>query len=665
MKNKQPYKQKSTPRGKTPAPPVRSAGKSATKGMEPIRTKKKIGKVRRAIDWIKIQNVLTLVIFIGTVLYLTVGRNTQLMLKLQDLDLFVSTVAFFSERMQEVGGFSVYLGSFLTQFFCHPVLGSLIYLLFLLLVSMLTAKAFGLKGGKLPLAFIPALALLLSVTELGYLIYVLKVSGYPFVGVLGMIFALGGLILFKKFGNGLSASLFALGYLLVVYPLAGFYAVLGAVLMLVYSLRQALLSKDWKLGIPALVMLVGLGTIPKLYYWLVYDTICSSSLFFANLPNIRTTEAERILWLPYVLIVLFVLIAVLWREKSTVAGKKSSLLLRLVPPVLFLAVLAASIGCSYRDKNFETELAMQSASEREDWDQVLKLARNQSDEPTRQIVMNTNLALYKLGLASDKMFHYPNGNKPVNSPRELLQVEYAGPFFYYQYGKQNYCYRWCMEDMVEFGASVSNLKYFVLCCIANGETELAGKYNEQLKGTLFHRSWAKRYQTFIDDPKKITEDPEFMKIRELNTYENSLDGDHGQLEPFLRKSFAYMNGGSPAFQELSILFALDIKKIDLFWPKFFTWVMTQKRLPVHFQEAALLYNHLEKKYDLSPVPFDPKIVDNFHRFQDYVEKYAGYPEETVRPMYKDQFGDTFWFYYFFVKEHSDKQDVADKHPYSS
>ncbi|MDP4278517.1 MAG: DUF6057 family protein, partial [Bacteroidota bacterium] len=278
--------------------------------------------------------------------------------------------------------------------------------------------------------------------------------------------------------------------------------------------------------------------------------------------------------------------------------------------------------------------------------------KKQQDEPTRLIVMHTNLALYKLGLAGDNLFKYRDGNKAMKSPREILPMRLAGTFFYYQYGKPNYCYRWCMEDMVEYGMNASVLRYFVLSCIMNGETNLARKYNRILASTLFYKSWAKKYQYYIDHPDKVATAPEFANIISLTAYDNILDGDDSMLELYLKNSFAYMGGGTPALVEASLLFNLDMKDIPRFWPRFFLYARTHNRIPVHYQEAALLYQHLEQKVSLDNLPLDRNVVTNFNLFLDYVQKYVQYPEDQIRPFFYNQFGDTFWFYYFFVKDHS-------------
>jgi hypothetical protein len=606
---------------------------------------------------VRMLNTLMVAVFVLFVLIFSVGLNAEFLRKLQDLDLFAYSAVFFENTLERIGGLSVYVGSFLTQFFYVPWLGSLIYLSLLLLVTYLTAKAFDLKGRTFPLAFIPSLALLLTLTELGYMIYIQKIHGFAYIGILGVLLALSGLILFKKIRKVWVQVVYVAVFLLIAYPVSGVYGLLGGILMLLYAHKKWISSKERRILIPVLAALVFLISIPLLYYWLVFSQTTLSHLYLVNLPLFFCTGAERILWLPYVLMAVFFILASLWNKHP---NSKLTVLDKGLPVTLFVTCLIIVAVFSYQDRNFNTELSMVAASEKGEWNDVLKLARKQQGEPTRLIVMNTNLALFKLGIAGDKIYHYKDGAKAMNSSRQLYDINVAGRFFYYQYGKLNYCYRWCMEDMVEYGMNVSVLKYFVKCSLMNGETDIAQKYNDILKSTLFYKSWAKNYQPYIDNQKKVSENPEFAAILPLTGYENLLDGDHFMMENFLRNSFAYMVGGPPAIVELSTLFCLEFKDINLFWPRFFYWAQTHQRIPVHFQEAALLYRHLENKVNLDQLPFDKEVVANFQLFLDYNNRYASYPEESIRSLYYNQFGKTFWFYYFFVKNHTTGIEPTDK-----
>jgi len=444
--------------------------------------------------------------------------------------------------------------------------------------------------------------------------------------------------------------IFVITYLIISYPACGAYSLFGSFLMLLVSLKNYFEHKQRESIILALTIVLSLLLIPIFYYRVVFDQLSFGTIYTANLPYFTLKGAEKGLWLPFLMLIVFFIYIVLLKNGNDLSKKK--FFVKLLPTFLFILSLTTVFVFSFKDKNFYTELSMQAAADNEDWNEVLKIARKQEDEPTRIIVMNTNLALYKLGLATDKMFHYKNGDKKINSPRPIVSIQIGGTMLYYQYGELNYCNKWCMESMVEYGLSVSVLKYFVLSSLLNGEIDLSKKYNDVLKSTLFYRSWALKNQKYMDHPESIAKAEEFRNILTLTTYDDELDIDYSNVEAFLRNHFAYLREVPKELTELSVLFNLDLKNIERFWPRLFRWVRfyPTKKVPVHFQEAALLYEHLEHKVDLTGAPFDNTIRENFKNFQDMVQQSSNYPEESMKKLFYNQYGNTFWYYYFFVKE---------------
>jgi hypothetical protein len=294
---------------------------------------------------------------------------------------------------------------------------------------------------------------------------------------------------------------------------------------------------------------------------------------------------------------------------------------------------------------------MTKAIENNDWEKVISIGKKQQEKPTRLIIMCYNLALNKLGQAGDRMFAMDNTSVLQDTRRQNLVLMHTGAKpLYFQYGKINFCYRWCMENTVEYGMSVQNLKYMVKCAIMNEEWALAQKYNNVLKQTLFHKGYADKQQKYIDNHQLPAEDAEMKAIRPLMAYQNLPDGDGNKLEMYILNSFAYMEGGTPEIVELSLQCNLILKNIERFWPRFFLYARTHERVPVHYQEAAILYAYLEGKIDASRLPLDREIVDKFNRMVAMSKQYANMPEEYNRKAFKPQFGDTFWYYYFFVKD---------------
>ena len=75
----------------------------------------------------------------------------------------------------------------------------------------------------------------------------------------------------------------------------------------------------------------------------------------------------------------------------------------------------------------------------EDWKEVAELSRA-TDAPTRQIVMNKNIALLKTGRLGNEMFAYPDGSADIETSIPVRLAQTGGKMAYYQYGKFNFCF---------------------------------------------------------------------------------------------------------------------------------------------------------------------------------------------------------------------------------
>ena len=71
-------------------------------------------------------------------------------------------------------------------------------------------------------------------------------------------------------------------------------------------------------------------------------------------------------------------------------------------------------------------------------------------------------------------------------------------------------------------------------------------------------------------------------------------------------------------------------------------------MPLHYQEVAYLYGHLEDKVDISKMPFDKVVVNTFDNFMARSQQLAaqGYNEDMMRQSMRGEFGHTFYYEYF-------------------
>ena len=366
-------------------------------------------------------------------------------------------------------------------------------------------------------------------------------------------------------------------------------------------------------------------------------------IYVAGLPDYIWNDAERYLYYPALVTIAFCLLlsTTLFTQKNIVC---------LIASLIGMIVAAICLfNYTYRDSNFFDTLEQKQALEQGDYERVLDIARTAETPPTRIQVMLTREALWQTGQAGDKMFAYPDGDTPCNSPRQFQYMRLlCGRLFYYLEGKVNYAYRWCMEDMVEYGRRPDYLCYMTKCALVNGEWKLADKYLDALDHTLWYKDFATKYRPYVTDHSLVAKDKEMSAIKPLLRYNDVLDGDGGMIELFILNSYAYSTGGSREIVERALMNSLIIKNLDNFWYRFMALLPGWNgHIPVHFQEAALMVAQLQGGVDTSKLPIDNAIRE---RFAQLVEK-SGQNGDNASNAYllKPEFGDTYWYYYFFVE----------------
>jgi hypothetical protein len=325
-----------------------------------------------------------------------------------------------------------------------------------------------------------------------------------------------------------------------------------------------------------------------------------------------------------------------WKSSPDATGAKRIVRL-VVSVVLFVGSAIAAYTYTFRDPNFLNTLRMKHAAEDGAWDQVLQIARDGDQEPTRAQVCLTRLALFKTGRMGDELFTYPEGAAAYEAPQNQWLRLMIGPLLYYHYGKTGFAYRWAMEDLVEYGERPAYLRYLHSVARLNGEEALAQRYQRSLARTLFYKDVCER------------EEQEAAAIKPLLNYTDQLDGDNGLVEFYLLNSFALSEGGSREMVELSLMDGLITKNLTGFWPRFMALLPTwQGHIPTHYQEAALMMAQLQggsPLRDLSMI--DPAIQQ---RFQRLVEASARMGDNAANAtVLRPEFGNTYWYYYFFVE----------------
>ena len=393
----------------------------------------------------------------------------------------------------------------------------------------------------------------------------------------------------------------------------------GCLVVIAFLQRWAFrLNDDW-FGFCWILPFALLANYTRMGY-LIYTTKATASAY------------TPILWTAVLLVVLGVILRLFPRPKWQLRK-----FVRWLAAVCFVIVGFVAYNHSFLDPNFLSILRMKHAAEDGEWEQVLTLARENKEEPTRAQVCLTRLALFKTGRMGDELFTYPDGSASYNAPEQNQWLRLIiGPLLYYHYGKLGFAYRWAMEDLVEYGERPAYLRYLHSVAKLNGEAALAKRYEKALARTLFYKGVCAR------------EEAETETIRPLLNYTDQLDGDNGLVEFYLLNSFALSEGGSREMVELSLMCGLITKNLSGFWPRFMALLPTwQGRIPIHYQEAALMVAQLQGGVPVPDLPIDPAVTQ---RFQRLVEASARMGDNAANAAaLRTEFGNTYWYYYFFVE----------------
>ncbi len=572
--------------------------------------------------------------------------------KIQEQSLFLDTPLFFRELMTAPGGLLMYVGCFLTQLLYYPVLGVAVLCALWWLLMSLMRRTFRVSKPWSLLLLVPVACLLSANVDMGYWIYPIKLRGWYFDATVGMICVVLLLWGYRR----LSAKRWARRLLMVAttvigYPLLGSYALAATLLMALWSWRL----DDHRLQSSAdtLLALLAMVAVPLVCYRMVYYQTNIVNAWWTALPTFKILEAYPEYYIPYALMGLCLVVLTLgrWEPKEGKDSKPRVKRQRLIIVVVLATMIYGVWAAWMKDENFHREAHMQHLIEQTRWEDVLKVAEGQREDPTRAVVMMRNLALSRLGRQSTEMYRYRNGSKQPASPFPMQMSMIIGNLVYYHYGMFNDSHHMCIEGGVEYGWRPEHLKYMARCALLTGEKNIVYKFTSLLKHTLFHGDWAEHLERLQQDPELMRKDPETGPILHMTQWPDMVGSDHGYAEKYLMNHLAQMDSNDPYFQEQCLLATLWAKNSRLFWPRFAVYLNQHPGQPIprYYLEAAWLYTVNEGNAPFE-VPVDESIKSMLQGFTNQLPRYDGMDIKEVRDMFREQYGDTYFFEYYMMDD---------------
>ena len=577
--------------------------------------------------------------------------EADLLWKVQQHNVFLNTSLFFHQMMAMPGGMLSYLGAFFTQHFYYPWVGVILMCGWWLLLMWLTKRTFNIPDRWTVVTVIPVAILLVANMDMGYWVYFMKMPGYFYAATIGTTVATALLWAFRSLPeNKWIRAAYVFVATLVGYPLLGVYALVAVALMAVLAWR---LSKEKSTNIIfSVIALLSIIAIPLLYYRYVYVGTNSNDIYRVGIPVFGIVDSYPNYYIPYYILGLFfLLVSVVYstdRSERTIKAKDW---------ILQGCVFAAVAGCVYhfwyKDANFHHELRMQRCIEQADWEGVVEEGEKQDGEPTRAIVMMHNLALSRLGRQCDEMYNFPKGSKRPNSPLPVYMFNVAGRMILYQYGAMNECHRICMEEGVEYGWNVEQLRDLARTAMFNKEKQTARKFLDILRQTTYYGGWADHMESLLNDPQALAKDAETGPVSRMMHYTDRLDAVEGKVENALMTTLAEHDADDIYFQEQAVLAAMWTRNPDLFWPRFDHYVQLngEENMPPRiFQEAAWLFANMQGQEGLDEWSLEPGVQENFSGFMRLLQQYKQAPTPSNRKYIYDYYGKTYYFEFFFLRD---------------
>lgn len=530
--------------------------------------------------------------------------NPHVLFQFQEQQLFMSGWDFFRETMHRPGGPFTWAGLYLQQYFYYPVIGAAMLALVWVCGFLTSVRAFRLRGVLSAVAVLPVAGLMSALLCTGYWIYVFKVPEYAF-----------------------TPSLMYLASMLVCLGLC--------------RLRLAVI---WQSLVCIIYMLFGLwwlriAMVPETLRITFYVSFFSA-LLFGPVSLIDRWSLR----LPFAVGVIFALGASLFLWFYTGAN-------------------------TYRSDAYRIEMVMSRAIEEGRWQDAVDAAQTLDTgsavtKATRQVWLMRQVALMNLGKMGSELYAYTNNTvlPRATAGVKVHMVEVGGPLLYFMNGRTHFAYRWCMENMVEYGPSVARLRLMTMCAIVNAEDDLARRYLGILSRTRFYRKWATEQYALLEDRQQIEKsEPYRISNRFQSDLTNVTDGDNGLCELFLTVSYGGRKGvKDPLLSELCLNYAMIQMNPVHFWMQFMNYVELNgtENIPLYYRQAAALYSIVDPfstpDADLDALGVDESLRSSVEKLLADVRSKAekGISVESLARQTYPEYGHSYFWFYLFCQDNT-------------
>ena len=533
--------------------------------------------------------------------------------------LFLWTADYARETICHLGGLGDYVMRFLVQFYHFPLLGGAIVALLLVAlqqgVQRVVQRATS-SNALWPLSFVPSLfywALLCN-------------EDYTPVGLLAMVAAVWTVVGLMRLNNDWLRSIAVLVGLIALWLAVGGGAVIALVAVVAVELAT---KRDWRVLVSSVVVAAVVAAIWYLRPWQLSDEMMVTGGIYFRHWDIKLDVFYKLWAATAAVIIVPIAVARYIREWINV--------------VALVAVVGAAVVIlpKHYDSNSEDTMAYYCLTRNGKWNEVIERARKH-DPQTRPAMICLNLSLVMTGQSGENLFDFPQYGPAGLFMTYEEDLIFCGEVLF-NLGFINEAQRYAYEMMVTY--SYLQRSAFTVTRLAEtnmiaGRNEVARKYLNTLKHTLFYRKWANNRLELLDIPKAIDEHRLYGKLRRNQPVENFAFFS-AKFDKMLEEMVDQRPENREAYDYL-MAFYLLYKNVDAFAERL---IIPASGLPRAYEEAFAMVcriNHV----DTSTLPSNLNRA-TFDRLERYIRAY-NLSGNNPNVMEKD-WGRSYWFYTNFIR----------------
>ena len=535
----------------------------------------------------------------------------------EQLQFFRFSSDYFLESIVVPGGLGDWITGFLVQFFYYAPLGALILSILLGLIQFLTWKNME-KGSfaSYPLSFLPAASMFLFFGGEENLITAAVALAASLAAAFGLM----------KIRKAVTRDIITVALIPVLYIMFGGISFITPVIVGVNHLIR-------KEGAKGSAIFAGAALTTAV------ATVFIASLF-APYPLDRLifgVHYHRFSYIfPLFAWISVVLVPIAMAAAAAIKKDKAFALTLAVAVIPAACLIPGSIDLD-KEKLFGYDFMTRMGQ----WNKILATSdKHPMDSPIA--VECINLALAKTGhLASDMFAFYQNGTAGL-LPKYVRDHFTPGPTgtVYYHLGMINTAQTFffeAQEGIPDFQKSARFSQALAKTNLLNGNYEVARKYVNALKQTVFYRKWAEQTERLLDNPALIAAVPEYAHMRSVRIRSKDFLFSQDEMDSMLG------------------LLYLDNTTNTIAMDYLLTWCLLRKDLPRflechqlmqtgydarHYQEAVILHWSLTHDSPEGLPGFISRQVGT--RFSKFISDFRSGTNEEIM---EKEYGDTYWFYY--------------------